>query len=220
MTSVRRLPLLITLLLLLASATALASAGIQWRTVHRSALTVSEGAVTAAGGPQVETDSAAMRAVVRDRGHHATGARLTFQFLGPSAETEALGSGEIRQQIGLKLRASDPCNLVYVMWRNSPDEVIEVLVKRNAGETTSSECENNGYTEAALIPETADPSAQHVLDVRTSRKRDGSLALVIRADGRVVRRLDLSAALTAGLNGPVGVRSDNGQYTFKLQTPR
>jgi hypothetical protein len=190
-----------------------------WQPVPRASLTVTDGSVSTFRTTSLRTQSGAMRAVVNDGGVHATRARLAFRLAGPSTETIPLGSGIVRTQIGLKLRASDPCNLVYVMWRSAPESAIAVYVKRNAGQTTSSQCANNGYTDVATIPlSAAQASGRHVLEARTRRAGDGSLVLSILTDGAKLRKLRLSPALTAGLDGPAGVRSDNGDYVFGLWT--
>ena len=56
----------------------------------------------------------------------------------------------------------------------------------------------------------------HVLEARTRRQLDSTLALTVRADGTIIYDESLSAALTADLEGPIGVRSDNGNYRFTL----
>ena len=194
--------------------------------LHRADLTVTEGTVASvptqavpAGfhGPVLVTRSPGMRAVHRDGGRHARRATLRFRLRGPSDTIKPLGSGEIRRQIGLKLRAKDPCNLVYAMWRDQDHPAIVVSVKRNPGQHTSAECGNRGYTDVATIPApTGRVGATHVLDARTRRTADGSLALSVFADGARVSRLRISAALTAGIEGGIGVRSDNGNYLFSL----
>jgi hypothetical protein len=189
--------------------------------IRLSGLTVTEGTIMPAGaGQTLRTTDPAMRAVADDSGRHASSARLWFRYLGESTTTVPLGSGLIRRQIGLKLRAPDPCNLVYVMWHAYPDDAIEVQLKSNPGQTTSAQCANNGYSTVATIPlgrgdATADHSA-HRLEVRTRRASNGNLALSVFSDGSLLRRLTLPAALTAGMEGPIGVRSDNGEYLFRL----
>lgn len=37
------------------------------------------------------------------------------------------------------------------MWHAYPDNAIQIQVKRNPGQTTSSECRNNGCTQIATI---------------------------------------------------------------------
>jgi hypothetical protein len=196
-----------------------------WKAIAKGGLAVSEGRIVSAGRhATLRTRSPAMRAVALDGGRHATSARLWFRYLGESTTTVPLGSGLIRRQIGLKIRAPDPCNLVYVMWHAFPDDAIEIQVKRNPGQTTSSQCGNNGYTQVATIPlgsgdGTGDHSA-HRLDVRTRRAANGALALTVHTDGNLLRKVNLSASLTAGLAGPIGVRSDNGDYLFQLSGRR
>lgn len=194
-----------------------------WGSISKARLTVTEGTISAAApNSTLRTNSPAMRAVARDGGRHASSARLWFRYLGESSTTKPLGSGLIRRQIGLKLRAGDPCNLVYVMWHVYPDNVIEVSVKRNPGQSTSAQCGNRGYTEIAEIPVgggTAD-HGPHVLEVSTRRTANGSLALRVFSDNLLRRRLHIPAVLAEGLEGPIGVRSDNGHYLFQLSGKR
>jgi hypothetical protein len=65
-------------------------------------------------------------------------ATLKFTFLGPTKEVSHLGNGQVRSQFGIKLRAQDTCNIVYVMWHFSPDQKIAVSAKPNPGKHTSS----------------------------------------------------------------------------------
>ncbi len=58
---------------------------------------------------------------------------MQFTYRGPTQGEAHLGSGELRRQLGLKLRAQDGCNLVYVMWRIAPESKLAVQVKRNPG---------------------------------------------------------------------------------------
>ena len=60
-------------------------------------------------------------------------AEARFKYLGPTSQEARLGSGESRRQFGLRLRAQDPCNLVYAMWRIEPEPMLVVSVKRNPG---------------------------------------------------------------------------------------
>ena len=189
-----------------------------YKPIGLSGLTVTQGTITPAG-TALQTQDPGMRATHNDGGVHRRSARLWFQYLGESTTTVPLGSGAIRRQIGLKLRAADPCNLVYVMWHAYPTSQIEVSVKRNPGLTTSAQCGNAGYTEIAEIPLTTggiDDHSAHRLEVRTRRRTSGDLAVSIYTDRSLLRRLTIPAALAAGLDGPIGVRSDNGNYLFRL----
>jgi hypothetical protein len=119
--SIKR-PLITALALAAVAATpTLGASSAPLHNVPRSALQVTEGALAGYGHQgQVRTSDPAMRAVVRDHGVHANRARLSFRLLGTSTTTSTLGSGIVRQQIGLKMLAANPCNLVYVMWHSVP----------------------------------------------------------------------------------------------------
>src|SRR6185437_11617693 len=95
----------------------------------------------------LHTQSNGTRAVMTTPGEDV--AEIQFYYNGNVASPDTLGSGEARNQLGLKLRAQDPCNLVYVMWRLAPENNVVVSVKRNANASQSDACENNGYTNIA-----------------------------------------------------------------------
>lgn len=149
-------------------------------------------------------------------GSDGSAARLRFVYRGPSAGEARLASGELRRQIGLKLRAEDGCNLVYVMWRIAPRAGLVVSVKRNPGARTHRECGARGYRNLVATAGTAAPLAApapgsaHVLSARL----DGS-ALTVEADGAVAWRGDIGAD-AAALGGPAGWRSDNGEFDVEL----
>ena len=86
--------------------------------VSRGDLCVTKGQIETGKGPHLLVSVPEMRAVVR----HTTppSASVAFTYRGPSRETKALGSGAVRRQIGLKLRAENGCNLVYAVWRIAP----------------------------------------------------------------------------------------------------
>jgi hypothetical protein len=218
----RPLTLLATALAALAAlgSTASVAKAPAYKDLRVANLQVTEGAIAPAGEVVMRTRSAAMRAVARDGGRHATRARLRFRLLGQSDEVKPLGSGLVRQQIGLKLRAGDPCNLLYVMWHAAPEQSIQVQVKSNPGQTTSAQCGNRGYSELTSIPMPPADRALHTLEAQTRRTAGGALILAIYADGDLAQRLTIPADLAAGLAGPVGVRSDNGHYLFRLAARR
>src|SRR6266478_3127013 len=111
--------------------------------ISRAELCVTEGEIEALDSGQLRVDDSKMRAYSALRTNPV--AELRFTYLGPTQEVSKLGSGTVRQQIGLKLRAQDACNLVYVMWRIHPEARIVVSVKRNPGKHASRECGNAGY---------------------------------------------------------------------------
>jgi hypothetical protein len=84
-----------------------------------------------------------MRAYVEASTPQVVEARFTY--LGSTGNEARLGSGELRRQFGLKLRAQDPCNLVYAMWRIEPESKLVVSLKSNPGQNTSAESGNRGY---------------------------------------------------------------------------
>ncbi|XXF81080.1 hypothetical protein P2318_15350 [Myxococcaceae bacterium GXIMD 01537] len=141
---------------------------------------------------------------------------LRFTYLGPTAEKQPLASGELRQQLGLKLRAQDGCNVVYVMWRLEPKPGLVVSVKNNPGQHTSSECGNRGYStvrprkQAPLPP--LKPGASHVLRAELQGR-----ALRVRVDGASVWEGELPPEALA-FDGPPGVRTDNARVELRLIT--
>jgi hypothetical protein len=141
-------------------------------------------------------------------------AELRFTYLGPTTETTALGSGRVRRQIGLKLRAQNGCNLVYAMWRLEPKNEVAVQVKRNPGQSTFAECKNGGYrnvqpARSAAIPDVAEGSS-HVL-----RAEMRGADLTVWADGAVVWQGNVGDDALS-FDGPVGLRTDNGRFAIAL----
>jgi len=158
---------------------------------------------------------ASMRAVAR--GSQGDAGTLEFTYEGPTQKVSKLASGDVREQLGLKLRAEDGCNLVYVMWRFSPKPEVVVQVKRNPGAHTHEECGTNGYervkpTRHAKVPR-PDPNSEHTLTA--SITGDDLTATV---DGSVVWQGTLPASAHE-LHGPIGVRSDNVVASLALSGP-
>jgi hypothetical protein len=143
-------------------------------------------------------------------------AELRFTYLGPSDASAPLGSGEMRRQIGLKLRAADGCNLVYVMWRIEPKAQLVVSVKSNPGMRTHRECGNRGYhnlvAHAGTQPAALAPNVEH----RLHAKIDGRI-LRVWADRALAWEGDIGDVAGA-MRGPTGVRSDNVRADFELYT--
>jgi hypothetical protein len=136
---------------------------------------------------------------------------LNFTYQGNSKETRALASGELRRQIGLKLRAANGCNLVYVMWRLDPRPELEISTKVNPGMATHAECGANGYTKLKKPSyRTAVPALltgeRHVLQAEIAGNE-----LLAWIDGELAWRGDLPAEVK-DITGPSGFRSDNLAY--------
>lgn len=155
------------------------------------------------------TDSGKMRAVRTEAGDR--GGRLEFTYLGDARETTALASGAVRKQLGLKLRAADSCNLVYVMWRIEPETAVVVSVKSNPGQTEHEQCHNDGYTHLTSVdvPRIA-AGESHVLE---AVEAEGVLRVLV--DGEVIWKGELGPEALS-FQGPIGIRSDNVALSFSL----
>jgi hypothetical protein len=137
-------------------------------------------------------------------------AQLTFTYRGESENTRELASGEARRQIGLKLRAQDGCNVVYVMWRLDPRPKLDISVKLNPGKHTHAECGANGYTKIRPVKKTFVPAFEYG-KTHTLRAEIVGDDLYAWLDGKLQfqGRLPKSAR---GISGPAGLRSDNVQF--------
>ena len=188
---------------------------------------VTEGRLKALGRGVQRIDVPRLRAVV-DAGDTPWGctwaclaperpreAQLRFVYRGPTQTERPLRSGESRRQVGLKLRARDGCNVVYVMWRLAPTPGLVVSVKSNPVQHRSRECGNGGYdtvkpARAAEVP-VLEPGEEHTLRARLEGK-----TLVVQVDGRTAWEGTLpDEALT--FDGPTGLRTDNGQFDVELR---
>jgi hypothetical protein len=194
-----------------------------FKPVARNNLDVTDGKVGEDRDGSLTIDSPAVRAVERARSAQA--ARLVFTYHGPTKQESKLASGEIVHQVGLKLRAKNGCNLLYVMWKFDDREHTAVSVKRNPGQSTSRECGANGYMNIKpAFQEKADrfPSAKdgksHTLEAAVSKPMPNQYELVVKADGKVVWRGPIDARLLDDIDGPAGFRSDNGRFTVKFYT--
>jgi hypothetical protein len=147
----------------------------------------------------------AMRGVIRDSIGDA--AALTFIYRGDTENAKALASGQLRRQVGLKLRARDSCNVVYVMWRLDPKPKLDVSVKLNPSATQHEQCGAGGYTKIKPAKANHVPTLA-VGDKRTLRAEISGDELVAWIDDSVAWRGTLPAAARS-LTGPAGLRSDN-----------
>jgi len=168
-------------------------------------LCVTHGTVEAGAGA-MQIDQPTVRAVVP--GAHGDAAELSFVYRGVTARTRALASGQQRHQLGLKLRAADGCNLVYVMWRLGPGLAgVEVSVKRNPGKHTNAACGVRGYRKIRPAKSAPVPALQ-VGTAHTLAAEIHGDDLVARVDGAVVWRGSLHGAADA-VRGSAGLRTDN-----------
>src|SRR6202167_5345606 len=189
------------------------------RQVPRSALCVTEGALEESPGQGLTADVPLSVNVPKMRAYvnrfTTQTVALNFVYLGPTATESALGSGEILRQFGPKLRAQDPCNVVYAIWRVEPESRLVFSVKSNPGQPTSAECANRGYRN--IKPRRSSPvPLLHPGDTHTLRAEMDADFLRVFADGTVVWEGALGADVL-NLNGPVGIRSDNVRLRLRLE---
>lgn len=184
--------------------------------VGRGDLCVTNGVVSELAGGKLAVNSASSRGVVRTSA--GTTAEIRFRYLGPSLDSKPLASGEMRRQIGLKLKAQDTCNLLYVMWHIEPDTKIGLSIKRNTGKHTHAECHADGYTtlkaSTSIQPPRIVPGESHSL--RAELKHD---EIEVFADGQRVWVGTISRNLI-DFDGPVGFRTDNARFEFEYFAPR
>jgi hypothetical protein len=178
---------------------------------------VPDGRIENAAGNRLMVSTKEMRATVKFRTRQTATAKFTY--LGPTSDVSRLGNGEVRSQFGIKLRAQDTCNMVYVMWHFAPDQKIAVSVKRNPGKRTHEDCLDNGYINnikprVSAAPRAVRPDEPHSL----TASMNGS-NLTVTADNIVVWQGDLGP-VALEFDGPAGLRSDNAHIVFDLLVNR
>ncbi|HMF90048.1 MAG TPA: hypothetical protein VKL40_05345 [Candidatus Angelobacter sp.] len=180
--------------------------------VSRDKLCVTKGAIEAASDSKMEVTVPEMRAVVAYPTRFVAEARFTY--LGPTKQDKPLGSGEIRRQFGLKLRAASGCNLVYAMWRIEPKQALVISEKLNPGQTTSAECGTHGYRNLKPTQEVKPPLLKKGESHTLRAEAEGSKMKVF-----IDNKLHWEGLLdpeAQALTGPSGVRSDNGRFKFQF----
>ena len=203
---------LLIVLLPLAVSDMLLAQGARKAPIDRGSLCVTEGDIGTDSASHLTVESTKMRAYVNKWTSDSIEARFTY--LGGTQEASRLGSGEIRRQFGLKLRAENACNLIYAMWRIEPESKVVVSIKKNPGQTMSSECGNRGYQNikpqhAAPVPMPR-PGETHTLAASLRANR-----MTVSIDGRPVWEGDLGPQ-AVDLKGPLGIRSDNVRLALDL----
>jgi hypothetical protein len=177
---------------------------------RQSDFEVSDGKIDKAAGGRLSVTSKEMRATLK---HASPSQKVTlhFTYLGPTKEISHLGSGEVRHQFGIKLKAQDTCNLVYVMW-NFDTQKIAVSVKLNPGQRTHEECLDHGYNNIKPRASAAPPALKVAQPHSLSADLQG-LDLTVKADGVLVWQGPL-LPVVLNFKGPVGLRSDNAHVVF------
>ena len=178
---------------------------------------VPDGKIEKAAGDRLTVSTKEMRATLKfPTQQYVT---LKFTFLGPTKEVSRLGNGEVRSQFGIKLRAQDTCNIVYIMWHFSPDQKIAVSVKRNPGKRTHEDCLDHGYINNIEPSFSALPPPVHADEPHTFSARMSGSNLTVKADNSVVWEGDLGP-VALEFDGPVGLRSDNAHVVFDFLVSR
>jgi hypothetical protein len=172
---------------------------------------VSDGKIELAAGNRLMVSSKEMRATLKII-EPAQTVTVPFTYLGATSEVSRLGNGEVRHQFGLKLKAQDICNLVYVMW-NFDTQKIAVSVKLNPGQSTHEQCLDRGYINNIKPRVLAPPPVVHVDQPHTLAADLHGQELRVQADGVVVWEGTL-VPVVLQFQGPVGLRSDNAHVVF------
>ncbi|MDB4970912.1 MAG: hypothetical protein JWN44_6601 [Myxococcales bacterium] len=194
--------------------------GDEARRVDAGEWCVTRGKLSAGSDGRARIEEPKVRAVVPKT--DGNDVEIRFDYDGPSVETARLGSGELRRQIGLKLRAADGCNLVYVMWRIEPRAELVVSIKRNPGKRTHRECGTAGYQN--LKPSKGGAAAAMGAAMAMAPGSHHALHAVL--SGRMLRVWADKALAWEGevdadaLEGPVGMRTDNVRVTVELLARR
>ena len=180
--------------------------------IERDQLCVTKGSMS--GGTVTEPT---MRGYARGAGGDA--AELTFTYRGETEEGRELASGQMRRQLGLKLRAQDSCNVVYIMWRLDPTPKLDISVKFNPNKRTHEECGAEGYTKIKPRKKTYVPAFEY----GATHKLRGEIVgdnLFAWIDGHLMFQGRLPDYART-ISGPAGVRSDNVKFDLvELATPQ
>jgi hypothetical protein len=193
-----------------------ASPGPQLMYVSRSNLCVTEGAIEELPGRGLSVTVPKMRAYLNAFTPQLVEAQFTY--LGSTGNEARLGSGELRRQFGLKLRAQDACNLVYAMWRIEPESRLVVSIKSNPGEHTSTQCGNRGYRNIKPRRNARVPVLRSG-DVHILRAEMNGEEMKVFADNALVWEGSLGPDALA-FDGPVGIRSDNARLQIELRAAK
>jgi hypothetical protein len=181
--------------------------------VSRAELCVTEGAIQEALEGRLSVMVPKMRAYLNAL--TAPSVEANFTYLGSTGEEARLGSGELRRQFGLKLRAQDACNLVYAMWRIEPESKLVVSVKSNPGQHSSGQCGNRGYRNIKAARSKPVPVVVRGVGHSLRAEMNGA-EMKIFADNALVWEGSVGTEALA-FDGPVGIRSDNARLQIELR---
>jgi hypothetical protein len=181
--------------------------------VPRANLCITEGAIEQAPGQRLSVAVPKMRAYLNALTPPTVEA--DFTYLGSTGDEARLGSGELRRQFGLKLRAQDACNLVYAMWRIEPQSKLVVSIKTNPGQHTSTECGNRGYRNVKPVRSKPVPALRPG-EAHSLRAEMNGEEMKVFADNVLVWEGSVGPEALS-FDGPVGMRSDNARLQIELR---
>jgi hypothetical protein len=186
---------------------------IQLIPIKFSELKVTKGIVTEIAPDEFLVETPSLRGTVSTQ--IDTIACLKFRYFGVTDKRDKSGDGYEHHQIGIQLLAKNSCNLLYVMWRLQPEELV-IKVKHNPGQTKHSECGNHGYHTIDRMPY---PGFQidepHELLASISDIDSANIKLQVWIDQQVALQTQIDRALLHNTPGVPGIRSDNGKYQFQ-----
>jgi hypothetical protein len=189
--------------------------GSRLEAIRPSRLCVTSGRVDALDDRTLKVDTGGMRGFVP--GGPGRVAEIAFRYPGPSTTVAPLANGEVRRQLGLKLRAKNTCNVVYVMWHVEPTSGIFVSVKHNPAASVHDECGAGGYMSVEPSGGVQPPPIRAGEHHTMRAELDGERLRVV-ADGALAWEGVLPSEAST-FDGPAGVRSDNGHFDFELRVP-
>ena len=168
-------------------------------------LVVTNGKILPLSIYEVETPSS--RADILD--HNPNNLELTVKYLGPTTVKSPNADGSIQEQVGMKLRSQDNCNLVYVMRRINPNPSVSVSIKSNPGVSTT--CGDKGYLMVKSIP-VLPPALNSTFVISAQFDKDDEI-MTLKLDGRVLWMGDVPSVN----KGTAGVRTDNAKIQFSIK---
>jgi len=177
-----------------------------------AALCVTNGVIRSRADGGLAVDTPSSRAALREA--TAPKAEIRFRYLGPTEQSKPLASGELRRQIGIKLRAQDTCNVLYAMWHIEPDSRLAVSVKRNPGKHTHAQCGAHGYRNIKPYYDVALPPIRSG-ETHTLRALLVGGDVTLMVDGRSVWAGTVGKEMV-DFDGPVGFRTDNARFEFEF----
>lgn len=182
------------------------------RAIRAGDVCVTNGALETDSSGRFVINTPSSRAVVK--GVDDSAAAIKFEYLGPASGETRLASGIVRRQLGIKLRAEDSCNVIYIMWGIEPQPGLVISMKVNEGKSTHAQCGVKGYK---LVASTFE---RQIAPIQVGEPR--ALAAHLDAKGKLSVRVDGELAWegqtfpTANkMYGYAGIRTDNVRMRFE-----